>query len=174
MRWEALFEDLEGQFSAAEAAGFEGDVASLAEAERGSIALSSRVAASAGAAVGIVTRGGHRVSGQIVDAANEWLLVEAGAAQTLVPLAAIAGVTGLSSRATESGGVRRRLGLGHALRGLARERATVRLTCGPTTRPGQLISVGHDFVDFLADGGPVEAVPISAIEAVASSRPARA
>jgi hypothetical protein len=71
--------------------------------------------------------------------------------RALVPLAAVAAVDGLATHAAPAAGVvESRLGLGHALRALARDRVVVRVRTGGTDLTGRIERVGADHVD-LAD-----------------------
>lgn len=152
MRWESLFADMEAQLAAGRLADVRADVAELARAERASIALAARARASVGRPVRVLVGGAEVVEGELVDAASEWLLVATSPVRrALVPLASAAAVDGLVAHAAPAAGaVESRLGLGHALRALARDRAVVRVRAGDADLTGRIERVGADHLD-LAD-----------------------
>lgn len=161
MRWEALFADMEAQLAAGRLADARADVAELARAERASVPLAARVRASVGCQVRVLVAGGDTLSGELVDAAPEWLLLRTQAAgRALVPAAAVAGVGGLVGHAAPApGAVEARLGLAHALRALARDRAVVRIDVGGTDLVGRVDRVGADHLDLSDVGDASGRVP---------------
>ena len=184
MRWSALFDDLEAQFAAAEAAELAGEVAERSRIEAGRVLLVDRLAAACGHPVALSLPGLGVVRGTLVDAGVDWLLLdEGGGREALVPLSALLGVTGVGRAAAppDAGGeVGKRLDLRWALRGLARGRAGVAVVLrdGATVH-GTLDRVGADHVD-LAEHPPGEArraglvrsvrlVPLPAVVLVRSS-----
>jgi len=150
MRWEALFADMEAQLAAGRLAEVRADVAELARAERASVTLAARARASVGLPVRVLIAGGDTVTGELVDAAPEWLLLAVPASgRALVPAAVVAGVSGLVGHAAPApGAVESRLGLAHALRALARDRAVVRVDVGATELVGRVDRVGADHLDL--------------------------
>ncbi len=183
MRWEGLFEDLEGQLAAEQRRERDDEVAERTRRERALVTLGSRLAAGLGARVGIGLVGGHRVEGVLGDLGEDWVLVrvDAEAQEVLVPLA---GVLTLRSLAVQSatGRSARRFGLGYALRALSRDRATVAISlvgAGPRLL-GTIDAVGADHLDLAEhlEGVPrrrenvraVTTVPFAAIVAVEPRR----
>lgn len=147
MRWESLFDDLEAQLRRDEAQNLASEVAERARAERARITLAQRLLAQEGALR--VRVGSLEVVGQVADAAPQWIVLEEAAGSVLVPTAMIEWVEGLTRRAhDDSGKVLRRLGLGHALRALARDRAGVRVGVGAAVLDGTIDRVGADHVDL--------------------------
>lgn len=170
MRWQALFDDLEGQLAAAEAAELAGEVAELSRLEAGRIRLGDRLAAAAGAPVAVTLPGVGVVRGTLLDAGPDWLLLDEGAGrEALAPLEAVLGITGIGARAAPPGSegeVGRRLDLRWALRGLARGRVGVVLGLRDgSSATGTLDRVGADHVD-LAEHGVGEARRAAAVRAV--------
>lgn len=159
VRWEALFADLSAQLEAASVAQREADVADLTRAERATVALADRVRAASGARLAVTLLGGERLEGQVLDAAPTWVLLASGpgGAEAVVPLAAVAVVDGLRpAAAPRPGAVLSRLGLGHVLRAVARDRAVVRVLTTGGTVVGRVDSVGADHLDVAlvhADSG---------------------
>lgn len=156
MRWEALFDDLEGQMAAAEAADVSAEVAALIRAEFARTALVDRLRGRVGGAVSLRLLDGRWLRGDLAAAAPGWLLLVAsptrpggGApSQVLVRLDAVERLQDLgAAQGITAGEVERRLGWGGALRALARDRSavTVMLAAGDLT--GTLDRVGSDHVD---------------------------
>ncbi|GAA1709773.1 hypothetical protein GCM10009809_02660 [Isoptericola hypogeus] len=150
-RWELLFADLEARFAAEEAAVREGAVAELTRAEHASIGLSDRLRAVVGRQVRLDLADGEALDGTLQRIADTWLLLEGrgarGRVQHLVPRTALTGVVGLGRQGVPSAARTDRLGLGHVLRGLQRDRARVlvRTTGGAAT--GRIGRVGADHLD---------------------------
>jgi hypothetical protein len=170
VRWQSLFDDLEGQLAAAEAAELAGEVAELSRLEAGRLSLADRLSAATGAAVVVTLPGVGAVRGTLLDAGVDWLLVDEGAGrEALVPLDAVVGLTGVGARTAPAGShgeVGRRLDLRWALRGLARGRVGVVLGLQDgTSVTGTLDRVGADHVD-LAEHAPGEARRAAAVRGV--------
>ncbi len=183
MRWDELFTDLEAQYDAAQAAELAGEVRDRTRRETALLSLTDRLQAAPGATLSITASGAGTVSGVLLEVGPDWLLLrETGAAELLLPLASVMGVTGLGARSAVPGGqgeVDRRLDLAWALRGLARSRVGVQLLLvDGTVLAGTLDRVGADHAD-LAEHPPgeprrsaavrrVRLVPLVAIGAVRS------
>ncbi len=180
MRWEALFADMEAQLDAARAAELAADVADLTRAERATVRLVGRLRAAQDTDLTVRVAGGEAVTGTVLEVAEQWLLLADGPRRALVPTAAIQAATDLpvATRPSAEVHVARRLGLGHALRALARDRVVVRLTADGVQAAGRLDRVGADHVDLtvgadLARPRPgstavVWTVPLAAIRVVRS------
>lgn len=175
MRWEALFDDLEAQFEAAELGERAATVSELTRAERATIRLDARLRAALGKRIVVRVRGGDQHGGELVEAAEQWLLLADGPRRTLVPAHALVAVGGLGPAvAPDAHGVLRRLGLGHALRALSRDRAAVRVYAAGVEVRGRIDAVAADHVDVVTLGEDgraltkVWAVPVKAIDVVAS------
>ncbi|MBO9555533.1 hypothetical protein [Cellulomonas sp.] len=173
MRWETLFADMEAQLDAARAAERQVQVAELTRAERATVTLADRVRASRGSRVRLLVLTGESIEGELVDSATEWLLVAPSAVQrVLVPVAAVAAVSGLAAHgAPPAGATERRLGLGHALRALARDRMTVRVSAQGADVVGRVERVGSDHLEIGAThelAGRVWTIPFASLAAVRS------
>jgi hypothetical protein len=187
MRWDDLFGDLEAQLDAAEAAAVDSEVADRTRRESAQLTLAERLGGSLGGRVGLHLLGAGRVDGRLVEVSAEWLLLtgEAGAGgggQVLVPTSAVQAVTGLAPTthrtAAPAGGQRVRLGLGVALRAIARDRLpVVVLLTGGGTVEGTVERVGADFVELTEHpvgevrprrAGGVRTVPFAALALVRS------
>lgn len=155
MRWTDLFDDLEAQLAAQEAAQVQGEVAEHTRAVLGRVSLSERFLADVGASVRLGLRGGLVVEGVLTDVASDWLVLQeertARPRELLIVTASVLSVSGLSGRsdAGRPGRVQRSLDLRQALRALSRDRALVRahdLDGGLTL--GTIDRVGADHLDL--------------------------
>ncbi len=171
-RWEQLFADLEAQLAAGREQDARWDVAELTRAERSRVRLVDRLRASVGSRVRVVTGGGDAVDGLLVEAADEWLLVDLGVGRrAVVPTAAVRVVEGVGAHvappATRTASA---LGLGHVLRALARDRVVASVRTEAATLVGRLERVGADHVDVAleAPASRVAVVPFGAVLAVVS------
>lgn len=182
MRWRRLFDDLEAQVDAALEAELESEVAERSRREAAQVRLRDRLAAAVGATVTVHLPGAGQVQGVLADCGVDWLLLEEpGGGEVLVPLAALLGIAGVGSTAAvpDESAVGRRLDLRWALRGLARDRAAVRLVVvDGSVLPGTIDRVGADHVDLAEHGRDeprraaavrqVRLVPLAALVAVRS------
>jgi hypothetical protein len=152
MRWDALFADLEAQAEALERAERAAEVEERARIEVAGLGLAQRLRPAAGTALRLRCDGGLTVTGRLGRTGPDWLLVEEdGGRESVVALAAVLGIGGLgrvSASPDSAGPVQSRLGLRHALRGIARDRSPVRLALRDgSTVAGTIDRVGADFVE---------------------------
>lgn len=159
MRWEALFDDLEAQLAAAGAAELAADVSDRGRSELSRVRLHDRARVAIGADVAVAVEGAGTVTGRIVRAAPQWWLLATASGQVLLATGAIGWVTGLPATAgdpEQPAGATDRLGLGHVLRALARDRAAVAIVFRDgSTLTGTIDRVGADFAD-VAEHAPAE------------------
>jgi hypothetical protein len=153
MRWQQLFDDLQWQFDAEEAAAELAESASRTRAEVGAVRLIERLGGAVGSAVGVDVHGAGRVAGVLTDTGPDWLLIEDDRGrEQLVALAAVRTVAGLGRRTAApepAGGVRARLDLRRALRGLVRDRSAVQVVLDDgAALTGTLDRVGADYVEL--------------------------
>ena len=183
MRWEQLFADLEAELEAQDATALRGEVTDRTRREAGLVGLADRLRASAQADIGVRCLGSHVASGRLLDTGPDWsLLQEQHGRQVLVPHRALVAVTGLGSVTSapgSAGEVERRLDLRWALRGLARDRAGVRLLLVDGAHlTGTVDRVGADHLELAEHPQgearraravrQVVAVPLTALAAVLS------
>jgi len=152
MRWQQLFDDLQSQFEAEEAALERAESGSRARAEVGAVRLTERLAGALGCPLRLGVRGAGQVAGVLVGIGPDWVLLEDGhGREQLVALSAVRTVAGLGRRTAvpePAGGVRARLDMRRALRGLARERSGVQIVLDDGgTLTGTLDRVGADYVE---------------------------
>jgi hypothetical protein len=172
MRWAALFDDLEAQLQRDSRAELEAEVAERVRHERAQVALADRLLASSGRRLGLRLRGDVRLSGTCADVAPAWLVLDDGHASVLVPMSVVVAVDDLGiAVAPEPGPVLRRLGLGHALRALARDRTGVSLWTDAGVLAGTIDRVGADHLDLAEHppGEPRRAAAVRGVVAVAFS-----
>ncbi len=157
MRWDDLFRDLEAQLATAEAAELDAEVADRTRREAALLSLVDRARAAVGHPVVVRVLGAGPVDGLLADVGAHWLLVaEAGGREVLVPLTAVTSLAGLrawTGTPGSGGQVFARLGLGHALRAIARDRVAVQacLVDGSVVS-GTVDRVGADFVEITEHG----------------------
>jgi hypothetical protein len=183
MRWQGLFDDLDGQWAAEERRDRDAEVADRTRAERARVALVERCAAARGAVLTVGTVTGESLEGTLVDLGADWLLLRDGSGRDLlVATAAVTSVTGLSRHA-DTAVTERRFALGYALRALSRDRAAVIVTDRSGGRvSGTIEAVGRDWLDLSEH--PVEeprrsaavtggrTIPTAAVVSVLSATPA--
>lgn len=157
VRWERLFDDLEARFEEAQRAELAAEVADRTRREVARVRLADRLRGALGHPVSCQALGAGRVEGTLRAVGPEWLLLDEGAGrEALLPLPAVLAVSGLGLRSAPpglEGAVARRLGLGHCLRVVARDRSAValRLVDGSTVT-GTVDRVGADFLELAEHG----------------------
>lgn len=182
MRWEQLFDDLEGRMAQEERRELELEVADRTRRERALLGLHERLLALAGSPMRVELSlraiGVHR--GRVLAVGADWVLLDGvGVQRTLAPFAAIVRAAATGNRFETGGGLPKRFTLGYALRELSRDRAIVTvcdITGGAVT--GTLDSVGRDMVEVAEHPADVprrpaqvlarQLVPFAAIAAVRS------
>ena len=186
MRWQNLFDDLEGQLESGLGAE---EVDLLAEEERlrlGRLALRDRFRAlhvdDPGARVAVAVRGGLRVSLTIAALGRDWIAgeVDAGALRSaIVPLAAVTAIEPAGGQLAASlrvdpspeppTALSARLGLAFVLRDLCRRRAAVEVHADGEHRHGTIDRVGRDHLDLAehAPGEPRRTAAVARIRIVA-------
>ncbi len=167
-----LFDDLEQQAEGLALGERDAEVAELRPAEYAQVGLDARLFASVGHRLVLGVAGVGTVEGRLHRVGDGWCLLGSGVQEWLVRLPAVLSLRGLAAGASAPGArpVTARLGLGSALRGLARAGQEVALhrTDGSVLR-GVLGRVGADFVELpVGDPGVLEVVPFAALAAVSA------
>lgn len=186
MRWDALFEDMEAQLAAGQQLGLESEISERVRVEHAAIELADRLRGAVGTPITVQLRSAMQVHGVLTHAASEWLVLQEGVHQWLLPYASVTCYQGLGRLAVaEPSRVTRTLGLASALRGLSRDRQelTVHLFAGGpdlSTRSGVIDRVGRDYFDLAVtmpgearragSVSMVTAVPFRALAALRSAR----
>lgn len=159
MRWERLFADLETELAAAEAAERDAEVAERTRAEAAKLRLVDRLRVAEAAEVTVTVLGGGDWSGVIADTGPDWVLLGGRRGDVLVSLDAVRSVTGLppwSAVPGSEGRVAERFRIGAVLRGVARDRAAVRVVLRDGDGyHGTVDRVGADYLE-LAEHDPGE------------------
>lgn len=157
MRWSDLFDDLEAQLAAQEAAELRGEVVEHTRASLGRVTLGERYLADLGQTLQVVLRGGAVVEGTLAEVGQEWIVLghqtSSRPRESLVVTANVVTVRGLSGRSDpgRAGQVQRRLGLRHVLRAVSRDRSVVRVhLVEGATLTGTIDRVGADHLDLSA------------------------
>lgn len=170
VRWERLFADLEAQVAATEAAELAGEVVERIRHEVGTLRLVDRLRPAEGHPVRLSCVGGEAVEGTLRQVGADWVLVEERAGrQAVVALPAVTSVAGLGALSAlpgSEGHVAGTLDLRRAVRGIARDRAGVRVTLvDGGVVVGTIDRVGADFVE-IAEHPPGEPRRVRAVRAV--------
>jgi hypothetical protein len=150
VRWDGLFADLEAQADQLERAERAGEVEERTRGELARQTLHARLRAAAGSRLRVVVASGLAISGDLRRTGSDWMLLDAGSAEWLVPTAPLRTISGLGRQAAVEAPtvVDSRLDFRHALRGLTRDRAQVRVhLLDGSSFSATLDRVGADFVD---------------------------
>ncbi len=176
MRWDRLFEDLEGQLAADARVELDSEVAERTRGERARVTLEQRIHGAGQGGIVVHLRGGSTVRGELRDAGDQWFLLEGDAGrQQLVLGPAVLGVEGLGRPRDDR--TARRFAVGTALREISRDRrAVLVLDVDGGRRHGTIDGVGADFLDLAEHPQDtprraehvrtVTAVPFAAVAAV--------
>lgn len=180
-RWERLLGDLSAQFEAAADAERDTEVRDRTRGELARLRLVDRLDAAIGHPVAADVLGAGPVRGVLRAVGPDWLLLDAvPTADVLVAVAAVTAMSGLgrsSAPPGAAGEVRARLGLAHALRGLARSRAPVAVTTvDAAVYHGTIDRVGSDYLEVAEHPageprragavGSVRTIPLHAVAVV--------
>jgi hypothetical protein len=173
VRWQRLFDDLEAQAEAYDAAEFEAEVSERVRYEVGQLRLIDRLRAAVDHQIDVGCQGVGRVRGRLARVGADWLLLaERADRQAMVPSAAITSIGGLGAMSAvpgSEGKVAARLDFRRALRGVARDRSAVQtqLVDGSVVI-GTLDRVGADFIEVAEHppGEPRRADAVSGVRAV--------
>lgn len=153
MRWESLFADLEAQLEEEASAELAAEVADRTRREVARLRVVDRLRGAVGQTITAYAQGAPQLYGRLEAVGADWfLLADERGREVLVPIAPIVGISGLTPWSTEPGSegkVASRLDLGHALRGLARDRVAVEAFLVDGTRvTGTVDRVGSDFLEL--------------------------
>ncbi|MGM0929443.1 MAG: hypothetical protein ACQEXN_07025 [Actinomycetota bacterium] len=184
MRWDALFEDLEAQLHATDRLELEAEVNERARIEIAAVDLADRLRGQMGTQLRVRVGAHLRFDGTLAHVGSTWLVLNEGMRSVLVPLAAVQLIEGMGRHAAADESAARRLGLGSALRGLGRDRASVGVylagNSGTAAAEGVIDRVGADSFDVAAvpsgedrragNVRSVYTVPFTAIAALVSRR----
>jgi hypothetical protein len=185
MRWDALFNDLESQFTEADRLALNAEINERARAELVGLELADRLRGVLGCRLTVYLDSGESFTGALMHAGGDALVLHEEQHQILIPYAAAARYVGLGRlSAAETSPVRKRLGLSHALRGMARDRAELSVLVGNASGSvrlaGVIDRVGKDYLDLavLSPGevrrkhqvSQVATIPFTALAAIRSLR----
>ena len=170
MRWDELFDDLEAQFDAVDAADLVAEVADRSRRETAALRLVDRLRPVVGGLISLRLAGVGAVTGTLTGVGADWLLLaDVGGREDLVAAHAVLSIGGLAAQSAapfSEGQVAARLTLAYALRALVRDRSSVAVTLiDGSTAAGTLDRAGADFVE-LAEHPAGEARRRGAVRAV--------
>ncbi|WP_152648039.1 hypothetical protein [Demequina sediminicola] len=164
MRWDDLFDDLEGQAQAAEVEAWRADVTARTRSELADVPVFERLLATIGHAVTLWCRDGVPVRGTLNDVAASWLLIgDHAGREHVVPTGAVGHLDGLAHSTASATVVEKSLTLASVLRGLSRDRARVMLVVNSGTVVGVIQAVGADWCDVRTDQGTTVTVRLEAL-----------
>ena len=171
MRWDALFADMEAQLAARQRLDLEAEIAERALVDSAGVELADRLRGSLGLSIRVHLSSGSTFQGELSHAGSEALVLDEPQHQMLIPYAAAAQYVGLSRLAVpEPSTVRKRLGLGSAIRGLASNRARVTILVArgraEATVHGVIDTVGRDFLDLAVTREAEDRRPVNARQVV--------
>lgn len=153
MRWRKLFEDMDSQWAAARQVRIEGEAAEEAQLLRARTSHLDGLLATGGSTVRIYACTGRMVEGICTGAGADWLVLDRGPEEFLIPAASIIwweGPGGVRRGPVE--GRRSALALPVLLRSLARHREPVRLLYpgggGEEKSEGLIDGVGADYLQL--------------------------
>jgi hypothetical protein len=168
----AVFDDLEQQADALFDAERELELEDLARAEYAEVTLASRLMAALDRDVTVDVLGVGRLEGRLTRVAGEWFMLGVGAAEWVVPLAAVTAAQVPSARSVPEvawSAVARRLGLRSALRRLAEVgEACVVHTREGTRHRARIERVGQDFFEIRTSTTSTQLIPIAAVAGLQS------
>lgn len=185
MRWDALFNDMESQFAESERLALDTEINERARGEMVDAGLTDRLRGALGCRLAVHLACGDVIHGVLSHAGADALVLDEGQHQVLVPYAAAVRYVGLGRfSVAEPSPVRRALGLSHALRALARDRAELVVTlghgAGAVRLTGVIDRVGKDYLDLATftpgevrrayQTGPVSVIPFAGLAAIRSRR----
>ena len=157
MRWERLFADLEAHFDADERSAHQMDVADLVRAERSRLTITDRLRPHRGTLLTWRLEPGAGLDGPVpatlIDIGADWLLMATASGSIrrhlLVPTRCVQWISGLSGAAqADESQIAKRMGLTVVLRGLARDRAPLRVITAGGQLTGTIDRVGADHLDL--------------------------
>jgi hypothetical protein len=154
MRWDALFNDMESQMAESQRLSLDAEVNERARAEMVATELADRLRGALGCRLAVHLGCGEVVHGTLRHAGADALVLDEEQHQILIPYAAVISYAGLGRLSVaELSPVRRGIGLAHALRGLARDRAELSVTVGrggggAVRLVGVIDRVGKDHLDL--------------------------
>lgn len=156
MRWEQLFDDLEGQLSEAERAEEEAEIADRIQREQAMVSVADRLRSGVGQPVDVRLMGAERVVGELTAVGADWIAIaDSVASEVVVATAAALTIRGLPRAAAVGTGssVSSRLRLGYPLRQIMRSKSLVTVGLVDGFRcDGKIAAVGADYVDVIPSG----------------------
>lgn len=186
MRWDSLFNDMESQFAESERLALDAEINERTRAEMVTAELADRLRGSLRCRLAAHLDCGEVFRGALSHAGADALVLDEEQRQVLIPYASVMWYEGLGRMTVaEPSQVRRGIGLAHALRGLARDRAELSVTLrgqgsGPVRLTGVIDRVGKDHLDLAVytpgesrrsrQVNQVSVIPFASLAAIRSRR----
>ncbi|MET4061175.1 hypothetical protein ABIB35_002740 [Arthrobacter sp. UYP6] len=183
MRWDALFADMEAQLASAREAVQDSEVSERLRTDFAAMELAGRLHSQTGRLLKVDMGLPGAFEGVLSHVGRGWIALEGSGRSSVIALGHVQFIAGMDRFSSADAPVAR-LGLGSALRGLSRDRASVRVY--PAGAPpaaaldGSVDRVGKDFFELslILRGEPrrqqnvlgVYALPLHAVAAVCSVR----
>lgn len=183
MRWDALFADMEAQLASARGAVQESEVSERLRTDFARLELAGRLHSQAGRLLKVDMGLPGAFEGVLSHVGRGWIVLESNGRSSIVALDHVRFISGMDRFSTVDAPAAR-LGLASALRGLSRDRASVRVypagALPASVLEGSVDRVGKDFFELsLIPSGEtrrqenvrgIYALPLHAVAAVCSVR----
>lgn len=122
--------------------------------ERASVTFAQRIFACRGHVVTVLLRGGTSVSGSVVDAAHQWVLLDVSGEEFLIPLAAVVQASPLGRAMIDDEQISLKLSISSVLRRFARACVNLVIEHDAGVSRGVIEGVYSDHVDILPNYDP--------------------
>lgn len=153
MDLELFLADLAGRFDAHRRDEVDALVGELTDAERAGVTFSSRMVAMRGTELTVLVRGGERLTGEVVDVAESWVLLRTRGGDSLVPTAAVVAAWPMGGAVAGGIGLGDTVGLDHVLREAADQGLGVVIDHDAGLHQGVVGAVLADHFDLEPDPG---------------------
>ncbi|MDN3481021.1 hypothetical protein QMA10_03675 [Arthrobacter sp. APC 3897] len=151
MRWDALFADMEAQLASARDAVRDSEVAERLRTDFAAMEMSGRLQSQMGRPLKVDVGLPGSFQGVLSHVGRGWMVLETGGQSSVIALNHVVFIAGMD-RFSASGTPAPRLGLASALRGLSRDRASVRVYPAgqqpAAALEGSVDRVGKDFFEL--------------------------
>ncbi|MGP5077471.1 hypothetical protein ACTXKZ_05355 [Brachybacterium alimentarium] len=150
MRFERIFDDLEGRFEHQEREEMRAVAEDLARAERAQLSLADRLRGAGRSVLTLHVGTDLRLEGLVEEVGEAWVALRdpENSQRAVIPMPAVSLVQGLPARARPAEeSLLSPLGLGSVLRAIARDRSIVRLETAAGRIMGRIAAVGADSLD---------------------------
>lgn len=154
-RWEQLFADLEGSFSALESQELADLLQEQIRSEAAQICMWQRLAGAAGQEIQLDLAWAGSIAGKVLAAASQWVLLSSKRRQVLIPMASVLSFGAVRGVAGEPGTGKlsaAEVTLNRALRILSRDREHVTVCTHDKQVSGFISAVSNDHITIISGG----------------------